>query len=78
MREKRIDTILFVKAGALHRGGEGGIRTSCPYGKSYWRSGLESFGGLNWSMQHWLAVYSPAFQSPRSFAGVDSGAELPC
>ena len=28
-------------------------------------------GGLNWSMQHWLAVYSPGFQSPRSFAGVD-------
>jgi sugar lactone lactonase YvrE len=33
---------------------------------------------LNWSMQHWLAVYSLGFQSPRSFAGVDSGAELPC
>src|ERR1035441_3364779 len=33
---------------------------------------------LNRSMQHWLAVYSPEFQSPRSFAGVDSGAELPC
>ena len=28
-------------------------------------------GGLNWSMQHWLAVYSPEFQSPRFFAGVD-------
>ena len=28
-------------------------------------------GGLNRSMQHWLAVYSPEFQSPRSFAGVD-------
>jgi hypothetical protein len=28
-------------------------------------------GGLNRSMQHWLAVYSPAFQSPRSFVGVD-------
>ena len=28
-------------------------------------------GGLNRSMQHWLKVYSPAFQSPRSFAGVD-------
>src|ERR1039458_1686958 len=35
-------------------------------------------GGLNRSVQHWLAVYSPEFQSPRSFAGVDSGAELPC
>jgi hypothetical protein len=34
-------------------------------------------GGLNWSMQHWLGVYSPGFQSPRSFAGVDLGAELP-
>jgi site-specific recombinase XerC len=34
--------------------------------------------GLNWSMQHHLAVYWPGFQSPRSFAGVDSGAELPC
>jgi hypothetical protein len=28
-------------------------------------------GGLNWSMQHWLAVYSPGFQSPRFFAVVD-------
>jgi alpha-mannosidase len=28
-------------------------------------------GGLNRSMQHWLEVYSPGFQSPRSFAGVD-------
>jgi hypothetical protein len=26
---------------------------------------------LNRSMQHWLAVYSPAFESPRSLAGVD-------
>jgi hypothetical protein len=31
----------------------------------------ENPGGLNRSMQHWLAVYSPEFQSPRSFAGVD-------
>ena len=31
----------------------------------------EKSGELNRSMQHWLAVYSPAFQSPRSFAGVD-------
>jgi hypothetical protein len=37
----------------------------------------EKRGGLNWSMQHWLGVYSPGFQSPRSFAGVDLGAELP-
>ena len=28
-------------------------------------------GGLNRSMQHWLAVYSPEFQSPRFFADVD-------
>ena len=28
-------------------------------------------GGLNRSVQHWLAVYSPEFQSPRFFAGVD-------
>jgi hypothetical protein len=28
-------------------------------------------GGLNRSMQHWLAVYSPAFESPRSLVGVD-------
>jgi hypothetical protein len=28
-------------------------------------------GGLNRSMQHWLAVYSPAFEIPRSLAGVD-------
>jgi len=28
-------------------------------------------GGLNRSMQHWLAVYSPAFQSPKLLAGVD-------
>jgi hypothetical protein len=38
----------------------------------------EMSGGLNRSMQHWLAVYSPGFQSPRSFAGVDLGAGLPC
>jgi hypothetical protein len=31
----------------------------------------EKSGGLNRSMQHWLAVYSPAFESPRSLAGVD-------
>jgi hypothetical protein len=37
----------------------------------------KNVGGLNWSMQHWLGVYSPGFQSPRSFAGVDLGAELP-
>jgi hypothetical protein len=29
-----------------------------------------NLGGLNRSMQHWLAVYSPAFESPRSLAGV--------
>jgi hypothetical protein len=34
----------------------------------------ETSGGLNRSMQHWLGVYSPRFQSPRSFAGVDLGA----
>jgi predicted TIM-barrel fold metal-dependent hydrolase len=27
----------------------------------------EKSGGLNRSMQHWLAVYSPDFQSPRSY-----------
>jgi hypothetical protein len=44
-----------------------------------WRSKLpQTPCQLNRSMQHWLGVYSPAFQSPRSFAGVDSGAELPC
>jgi hypothetical protein len=32
---------------------------------------LEKRGGLNRSVQHWLAVYSPEFQSPRFFAGVD-------
>jgi hypothetical protein len=31
----------------------------------------ENRGGLNRSMQHWLAVYSPGFQSPRFFAVVD-------
>jgi hypothetical protein len=31
----------------------------------------ENLGGLNRSMQHWLAVYSRVFQSPRSFAGVE-------
>jgi Fic family protein len=31
----------------------------------------ENYGGLNRSMQHWLEVYSPAFESPRSLAGVD-------
>ena len=35
-------------------------------------------GELNRSMQHWLEVYSPGFQSPGSFGGVDLGAELPC
>src|SRR6202453_520021 len=29
---------------------------------------------LNRSMQHWLAVYSPAFESPRSLADVVCGA----
>jgi hypothetical protein len=28
-------------------------------------------GGLNWSMQHWLGVYSQEFQSPRFCVGVD-------
>ena len=28
-------------------------------------------GGLNRSMQHWLAVYLLEFQSPMSFVGVD-------
>ena len=28
-------------------------------------------GGLNGSLQHWLAVYSLAFQSPKSFADAD-------
>jgi hypothetical protein len=28
-------------------------------------------GGLNGSMQHWLGVYLPGFQSPKFFAGVD-------
>jgi hypothetical protein len=27
-------------------------------------------GGLNWSMQHWLGVYWPEFQSPKFFAGL--------
>ena len=31
----------------------------------------QNVGGLNRSMQHWLAVYSPGFESPRSLAGVD-------
>jgi hypothetical protein len=31
----------------------------------------EMSGGLNRSVQHWLAVYSPGFQSPRFFAVVD-------
>jgi hypothetical protein len=31
----------------------------------------EKSGGLNRSMQRWLAVYSPAFQSPKFVAGVD-------
>ena len=31
----------------------------------------ENPGGLNRSMQHWLGVYSPAFQSPKFVAGVD-------
>jgi hypothetical protein len=28
-------------------------------------------GGLNGSMQHWLEVYTPGFQSPKFVAGVD-------
>jgi hypothetical protein len=31
----------------------------------------DNAGGLNRSMQHWLAVYLPAFQSPKFVAGVD-------
>ena len=54
----------------------------CGLGNLAQRSGRrevpEKRGELNRSMQHWLEVYSPGFQSPRSFAGVDLGAELPC
>jgi hypothetical protein len=36
----------------------------------------ENAGGLNGSMQHWLGVYSPESQNPKSFAGVDLSAAL--
>ena len=35
-------------------------------------------GGLNGSLQHWLGVYWPEFQSPKFLADVDLGAGLPC
>src|ERR1700676_4726844 len=35
-------------------------------------------GGLNGSTQHLLAVYLPESQIPKSFAGVDLNAVLPC
>jgi hypothetical protein len=35
-------------------------------------------GGLNGSTQHWLAVYLPESQNPKSFAGVDLNAALLC
>jgi hypothetical protein len=28
-------------------------------------------GGLNWSVQHYLEVYLPEFESPKFVAGVD-------
>jgi hypothetical protein len=32
---------------------------------------LENGGGLNWSVQHYLEVYLPEFESPKFVAGVD-------
>jgi hypothetical protein len=31
----------------------------------------ENGGGLNWSVQHYLEVYLPEFESPKFVAGVD-------
>jgi putative SOS response-associated peptidase YedK len=31
----------------------------------------ENRGGLNWSVQHYLEVYLPEFESPKFVAGVD-------
>jgi hypothetical protein len=31
----------------------------------------EKGGGLNWSVQHYLEVYLPEFESPKFVAGVD-------
>ena len=31
----------------------------------------EKSGGLNWSVQHYLEVYLPEFESPKFVAGVD-------
>src|SRR5258708_39424248 len=57
-------------------------RTSCKRGFEKLRrlrfELAQNVGGLNGSMQHWLGVYSPEFQSPRFFADVDLGAALPC
>jgi hypothetical protein len=36
----------------------------------------EKRGGLNGSMQHWLGVFSPESQNPKSFVGVDLSAAL--
>jgi hypothetical protein len=36
--------------------------------QSPWQRGTNentNGGGLNWSMQHWLAVYSPGFSATR-------------
>jgi hypothetical protein len=39
--------------------------------QSGWTHMPEKSGGLNRSVQHWLGVYSPEFENPRSLAGVD-------
>jgi hypothetical protein len=31
----------------------------------------EKRGGLNWSVQHYLEVYLPEFESPKFVSGVD-------
>jgi hypothetical protein len=32
---------------------------------------FDNAGGLNGSLQHWLAVYAPGFQTPKFFLDAD-------
>jgi hypothetical protein len=50
----------------------------CGKARTMVRIGPHKQGGLNGSMQHYLAVYLPESQNPKSFAVVDLSAALPC
>ena len=44
-----------------------GISVKFPTRRTGHQQFTESQGGLNRSMQHWLEVYRPGFESPRFF-----------